>query len=194
MKHLLCLLLILLAQLPALAKPKVIVQTQFGEFVIELEDQAAPQTTANFLRYVDKGLFANARFHRTVTLQPDNQPRNRVKIEVIQAGLDPAMESKALPAIKLERTRQSGLKHLDGTISMARDQPDSASSQFFICVGDQPELNYGGKRNPDGQGFAAFGRVISGMDVVRRIHKAKAQGQSLEPAILIQNIRRDRAI
>ena len=144
----------------------------------------------NFLKYVDKGLFTNARFHRTVTLNPDNQPHNKVKIEVIQAGLDPAKESMALPAIPLERTNKTGLKHKDGTISMARLEPDTASSEFFICVGDQPELDYGGRRNPDGQGFAAFGRVVSGMNVVRAINKAPVQEQSLTPPILIQNIRR----
>ncbi|HIB67533.1 MAG TPA: peptidylprolyl isomerase, partial [Phycisphaerales bacterium] len=152
------------------------------------------QTTALplFLRYVDQGLFTNARFHRTVTLNPDNQPQNRVKIEVIQAGLDPALEKKAFAPIPLERTNKTGLSHKDGTISMARLEPDTASSEFFVCLGDQPELDFKGARNPDGQGFAAFGRVTEGMDVVRKIHRAKASGQSLTPPILIQSVRRVR--
>lgn len=174
------------------AEPKVVLQTQFGEIVILLEAKKAPKTTANFLRYVDAGLFSNARFHRTVTLRPDNQPANKIKIEVIQASLAPHLESKGFPAIPLERTKTTGLRHRDGTISMARDGPDTASSQFFICVGNQPELDYAGKRNPDGQGFAAFGRVIDGMAVVRRIQSAKAQGQNLVPPILIQAVRRAR--
>jgi peptidyl-prolyl cis-trans isomerase A (cyclophilin A) len=170
----------------------VIVQTSQGEFTLRLNSSKAPVTVKNFLAYVDQGLFSNARFHRTVTLAPDNQPQNKIKIEVIQAGLDPSMESKSLPAIPLERTNRTGLRHLDGTISMARDKPNTASSEFFICIGDQPELDFKGRRNPDGQGFAAFGQVVQGMDVVRRIHRAEANGQSLEPPILIQNIRRAR--
>jgi len=187
---LLVLLSLLLAPASADTMETVIIQTSLGEITVELNQTKAPVTVKNFLAYVDRGLFANARFYRTVTLEPDNQPHNEVKIEVIQAGLDPALESKALPPIRLERTQQTGIEHLDGAISMARDGPDTASSEFFICVGAQPELDFGGARNPDGQGFAAFGRVVSGMSVVRKIQKAKAQGQSLTPAILIQNIRR----
>ena len=94
------------------------------------------------------------------------------------------------PALPLERTRDTGLRHLDGTLSMARAGPDTATSDFFICIGDQPELDFGGKRNPDGQGFAAFGRVTKGMDVVRRIQQAPAEGQTLTPPVSILNIER----
>ena len=80
--------------------------------------------------------------------------------------------------------------HKDGTISMARDGPDSAMSDFFICVGDQPELDFGGKRNPDGQGFAAFGRVVKGMDVVKKIQASKADGQTLTPPVKIIKVTR----
>ena len=183
--------LVLLCTFSALAED-VIVQTSLGDIRVHLEDEKAPITCKNFLKYVDRGLFTNARFHRTVTLKPDNQPQNRVKIEVIQAGLDPALEKKALPPIPLERTSKTGLSHKDGTISMARLEPDTASSEFFICLGAQPELDFAGKRNPDGQGFAAFGRVTEGMDVVRRIHRSKASEQSLEPPIIIQSVRRVR--
>jgi peptidyl-prolyl cis-trans isomerase A (cyclophilin A) len=92
------------------------------------------------------------------------------------------------PPIKLERTSVTKLLHKDGTLSMARDGPDTATSDFFICIGDQPSLDYGGKRNPDGQGFAAFGRVLLGMDVVRKIQAAPAEGQTLRPAIKILGI------
>ena len=71
---------------------------------------------------------------------------------------------------------------------MARDGPDTATSDFFICIGDQPELDYGGHRNPDGQGFGAFGRVVQGMEVVRQIQTARAQGQRLTPPIAILDI------
>jgi peptidyl-prolyl cis-trans isomerase A (cyclophilin A) len=114
-----------------------------------------------------------------------NQPANKVKIDVVQAGRAPFSRRPELPPIALEPTSMTGLAHVDGALSMARDGPDTATSDFFICVGAQPELDFGGKRNPDGQGFAAFGRVVAGMDVVRRIHAAPADGQSLAPPIAI---------
>jgi peptidyl-prolyl cis-trans isomerase A (cyclophilin A) len=94
------------------------------------------------------------------------------------------------PPIKLERTRDTGLAHKDGTISMARDGPDTATSDFFVCIGDQPELDFGGKRNPDGQGFAAFGKVVKGMEVVKKIQAAPAEEQALKPPVKIIKIRR----
>jgi len=118
----------------------------------------------------------------------DNQPNNDVKIEVIQGGQVP--KEKEYEPIKLERTTLTGLKHLDGVISMGRFQPDSAKSSFFFCIGDQPELDYGGKRNPDGQGFAAFGKVIEGMDVVRAIQMEPYEEQRLTPPIEITWIKR----
>jgi len=107
---------------------------------------------------------------------------------VVQAGAAP--RSPQWPAIPLERTPVTGLRHLDGVISMARDGPDTATSDFFLCIGDQPSLDFGGRRNPDGQGFAAFGRVVTGLDVVRRIQSAPASGQSLTPPVPILRIRR----
>ena len=94
------------------------------------------------------------------------------------------------PPIALERTSAIGLLHRDGTLSMARNEPDTATSDFFICIGDQPSLDFGGKRNPDGQGFAAFGRVVKGMDVVRKIQAAPAQEQTLTPPVRILKISR----
>ena len=169
--------------------PRVVIQTDLGEIEVEVDSIHAPVTSANFLRYVDLGFYRVGRFHRTV--RAENQPDNKVKIAVVQAGLD-SLRVKDFPPIPLERTRTTGLKHRDGTISMARDGPDTATSDFFICVGDQPELDFGGKRNPDGQGFAAFGRVMLGMDVVARIHGAPAEGQTLEPPVRIVNIVRKR--
>lgn len=165
--------------------PHVVIQTALGDIEVEIDTIHAPITAANFLRYVDLGFYRFGRFHRTV--RADNQPNDKVKIAVIQAGLD-SLRVKDFPPIKLERTRTTGLLHKDGTISMARDGPDTATSDFFICVGDQPALNFGGKRNPDGQGFAAFGRVVLGMDVVKRIHASPAHGQSLEPLVVIYGV------
>ncbi len=170
------------------AKPvRVRITTELGDIEIEL-DAKAPNTVANFLQYVDGKFYEGGRVHRTVT--PDNQPDNKVKIEVIQAGINPEKVKDEFKPIKLERTKDTGLKHLDGTLSMARDGPDSATSDFFICVGNQPELDFGGKRNPDGQGFAAFGKVMKGMDVVKKIQQSAADGQNLKPPVKITKVAR----
>lgn len=182
--------LLLLALTPALAAPSVRLTTDLGVIEAELLPESAPATVANFLRYVDAGRYTGGVFHRTVTLQPDNQPQNAVKIEVIQGGVNPEFAERDWPAIPLERTRDTGLKHRDGTLSMARAGPDTATSDFFICLGDQPELDFGGRRNPDGQGFAAFGQVTRGLDVVRRIQRAPAEGQKLTPPVRILRIER----
>ena len=169
------------------AKPvRVVIQTEKGDIEVDLDAAKAPNTVANFLRYVDGKFYDGGRFHRTVT--PGNQPDNKVKIEVVQAGIDPARAKGEFPPVKLERTRETKLSHRDGTISMARDGPDTATSDFFVCVGDQPELDFGGRRNPDGQGFAAFGRVAKGMDVVRKIQAAPADGQTLKPPVKILKV------
>jgi len=169
--------------------PRLVIQTALGDIEVEINTVHAPITAANFLRYVDLGFYQFGRFHRTV--RADNQADSKIKIAVVQAGLD-SLRVKDFPPIELERTSVTKLRHEDGAISMARDGPDTATSDFFICVGDQPALDFGGKRNPDGQGFAVFGRVLLGMDVVRRIHAAPAKGQTLEPAVRILNIVRKR--
>jgi peptidyl-prolyl cis-trans isomerase A (cyclophilin A) len=169
---------------PVVEKPRVSIQTEWGEIELELDAGHAPITTTNFLRYVLEGFYSDGVFHRTVTLS--NQPSSPVKIEVIQASANPARTNEFFPPIPIERTRATGLRHLHGTVSMARDGADTAQDQFFICIGDQPELDFGGRRNPDGQGFAAFGRVVKGMELVRRIHAAPADGQNLTPPIRIQ--------
>jgi peptidyl-prolyl cis-trans isomerase A (cyclophilin A) len=164
----------------------VLIETDLGVIEIELDASRAPQTAANFLRYVDERFFDGTSFYRTV--RPDNQPDNLIRIEVIQGGADGTRP--AHDPIALERTSTTGLKHLDGTLSMARNGPDTATSEFFICVGPQPELDFGGRRNPDGQGFAAFGRVVRGMDVVTRIHQQAADKQRLAPPVPIHAVRR----
>lgn len=180
-------LLLVLAGAPAAAQtlPRVTIQTSEGDIVVEVDTIRAPVTGSNFLRYVDGGFYHGGRFHRTVHL--DNQPNDAVKIEVIQGGIA-RVEGEGFPPIPLERTSVTGLRHLDGVVSMARGGPDTATSDIFICIGDQPGLDFGGDRNPDGQGFAAFGRVLRGMDVVRRIQAAPAEGQALRPPVSIVNI------
>lgn len=167
-------------------KTYLLISTELGDIKVEIYTDKAPVTAANFLEYVDKNSFRSSKFYRVV--RDDNQPDNEVKIDVIQGGL--YSEEKMFTPIEHETTDRTGIRHLDGVISMARNEPGSATSEFFICIGDQPELDYGGKRNPDGQGFAAFGKVVDGMDVVRKIHQQPADGQMLAPEIRINIVRR----
>jgi peptidyl-prolyl cis-trans isomerase A (cyclophilin A) len=169
---------------------RVVLTTDLGLIEVEVDAQRAPATAANFLRYVDAGHYDGGRFHRTV--RPETEVRKDFPIEVIQAGANPEREKDAFPPVALERTRDTGLRHVDGAVSMARDGPDTATSDFFVCIGDQPSLDFGGGRNKDGQGFAAFGRVVRGMDVVRRIQAAPAKGQALDPPVRVQRARRAR--
>ncbi len=166
--------------------PKVIIKTKFGNIIAELYLDQAPITTSNFIKYIKEQRFEGATFYRTVTM--DNQPDDSIKIEVIQGGLFEDNHPNSLPPIEHETTSQTGILHQDGTLSMARYHPGTATTEFFICIGVQPELDYGGKRNPDGQGFAAFGKVVSGMNIVNKIHKLKVDGQYLNPKIVILDI------
>jgi peptidyl-prolyl cis-trans isomerase A (cyclophilin A) len=174
----------------ALAPVRVLIETELGKIEVEVYPERAPVTAGNFLFYVDSGHYDGGQFHRTVTR--DNQPEDEVKIEVIQASVAAGKEGAARPPIALERTTATGLTHRDGALSMARSGPDSATSSFFLCIGDQPELDFGGKRNPDSQGFAAFGRVTSGMDVVRKIQVSPREQQRLVPVVRIFSISRVR--
>ena len=172
-------------------------RTSLGDIELELYPDKAPLTVANFMRYVDDELYDGATFYRTV--RADNQAQNNVRIAVIQGGLGLPDTPGALSPIAHESTRQTGLQHVDGTLSLARDTPGSGTSEFFICVGPQAQLDYGGQRHPDGVGFAAFGKVVAGMDVVRAIHAATTEpagpgeleytsGQMLDPEIRIVDV------
>lgn len=167
---------------------QVVFVTEYGDILISIDVENAPITAANFLRYVDENRLQQASFYRTVQL--DNQPKNKIKIEVLQGGLGFEQYPQQLSAIRHETTEKTGILHKNGTISMARLEPGSANSEFFICVNDQPELDFGGKRNPDGQGFAAFGQVISGMGVVNKIHAQANTEQMLNRPIKIVSITR----
>ncbi len=171
------------------APVRVLIESEQGTIEVAVDIARAPVTAINFLRYVDGGYYNGGQFHRTVTM--DNQPDNDVRIEVVQAGISPSRVEERFAPIALERTTLTGLAHDDGAISMARSTPDSALSDFFICIGDQPSLDFGGARNADGQGFAAFGRVIRGMDVIRAIQAAPADGQRLTSPVRILSARRE---
>ncbi len=166
----------------------IVISTDRGDIGALLDSARAPITVTNFLRYIDAGLFTGGQFHRTVT--PDNQPRDTVRIEVIQGRGRITQPDSGFAPILLERTSVTGLQHLDGTLSMARAAANSARSAFFIAIGNQPSLNEGGTRNPDRQGFAAFGRVTTGMEIVRAIQRAPHAEQNLTPPLMIRSIRR----
>jgi len=163
-----------------------LIKTSMGNIRIEVYPDKAPITVTNFLNYVDHQLYDGTNFFRVCT--PENEQERKIKIQVIQGGEVP--EPKQFKSIELETTKQTGLKHQDGTLSMARNLPNSASSSFFICIGNQPELDYAGKRNPDGLGFAAFGKVTRGMKVVSKIQLQKEKDQKLINPVIIYSIRR----
>jgi peptidyl-prolyl cis-trans isomerase A (cyclophilin A) len=174
---------------------RVVLRTAVGRIDLAIDIERAPLSGADFLRYIDQRLYADGAFYRVV--RPDNDP-SPVPIAVVQGGvINPA---KALPPVAHEPTSRTGILHKDGVVSLARNEVGTGSAAaFFICVGDQPELDFGGRRQPDGQGFAAFGRVLSGMQVVRRIwqmHVAKADaeramsGQMLREPVRFHSVRR----
>ena len=169
-------------------KIPVVIEPERGTIELSLDSARAPRSVTNFLKYVDGKFYNGGLFHRTVTM--NNQPNDSIKIEVIQAGVNPEREKDAYPAIEIERTSTTGILHKDGTVSMARLGPNSGTWHFFICVNDQPQLDFGGTRNPDGQGLAAVGQVVQGMDVGRKIQGSPAEGQRLTPPIRISSIRR----
>jgi peptidyl-prolyl cis-trans isomerase A (cyclophilin A) len=153
----------------------VVFDTEKGTIEMEVDGVHAPATAANFLKYVDAGFYDGGSVNRAV--RPDNTVRHDVEIQVIQFQIDPARRRDEFPPIPLERTTATGLRHVDGALSMARSGPDTATASFSIVIGDQPEMNFGGRRNPDGQGFAVFGRVTRGMDVVKAL-QASPTGSS----------------
>lgn len=174
------------ARMNAQSLPTVKMETRFGDILIEVDTLKAPLTAENFLKHIQNGTYENSVFYRVVRM--DNQPDNKIKIEVIQGGVFDDERLEKIVPIEHETTQVTGLKHLNGTISMARAEPGTASTEFFICVGDQPELDFGGKRNPDGQGFAAFGQVVRGMKVVKKIQQQKDSGQMLTEKVEINSI------
>jgi len=186
--------LLLVAATPAARQPElrpgevlVRLETPLGIIDLAVDTKRAPITAANFLKYVDGGFYDGGRFHRAT--RADNYTPvlpDRPMMEIVQAGINPERRREGFPPIPLERTSVSGLRHVIGTMSMARTpQADSARSDFFICLDDQPSLDFGGKRFDDGQGAAAFGRVVAGMDVVRKIQQQPVEKQALTPPVPI---------
>jgi peptidyl-prolyl cis-trans isomerase A (cyclophilin A) len=168
--------------------PHIEIQTIFGDIELELFPNQAPKTVAAFLSYIDSGYYERSSFYRV--LNDENQPSNAPKTELIQGGIWKKHSGKAIsiPGIPHESTRQTKILHKDGVISLARLAPGTATTEFFICVGDQPGLDYGGENINDGQGYAAFGKVVKGMDVVKRIYAENENDQYYDPPVFIFKI------
>jgi peptidyl-prolyl cis-trans isomerase A (cyclophilin A) len=185
----------LAAQTPAPAPPApviVVFETELGDITMEVDVVRAPITAQNFLKYVDGKFYDGGMVNRAV--RPDNTVRRDVEIQVIQFQIDPNRRREQFPPIKMENTSVTGLTHEDGALSMARLGPDTATASFSITIGAQPEMDFGGRRNADGHGFAVFGRVVRGLDVVKKIQASptRAAGQrgaysteGLEPPIKV---------
>lgn len=184
---------------PAPAAPAyVALTTDLGKIVVELDRQNAPVTSANFLAYVDKKLFDGTSFYRAMTLTPEG-------LGLVQGGLSgaPAKDAakhRPLPPIAHEPTTRTGLAHTDGAISMARGAPGTATGDFFIITGGAiPGLDANPDRGGDNLGYAVFGRVVQGMDVVRAIlgqpvsatkGEGSMRGQMLEKPVVIEKAAR----
>ena len=171
--------------------PHIAIKTKFGNIEVELYPDKAPKSVAAFLLCVDSGYYRNAFFYRV--LNETNQPSDYFKAWLIQGGIwrNNRKRSQSLPGIPHETTQQTKILHKDGVISFARQEPGTAHTEFFICLGDQPGFDYGGENNPDGQGYAAFGKVVDGMDVVRRIYDQPEYDQAFDPPVHIFDIVRD---
>lgn len=166
------------------------VWTGIGIFYIAVDTKRAPITSANFLKYVDAELYNSGRFHRAT--RADNYtpaPPGRPMMNIIQGGINPTRRSEGFPPIPLERTSVTGIKHVTGVVSMARGTAaDTATSDFFVLLDDQPSLDFGGQRFDDGQGGAAFGRIVEGLDVVRKIQQQPVEGQNLSGPVTIRRV------
>ncbi len=175
---------------PKYKNPHIKIETTLGDIELELYPDKAPKSVAAILFYVNSGFYKNSSFYRV--LKEEDQPSASFKSELIQGGIWQTNYKKgsSLKGISHESTKLTGILHKNGTISLARTDTGTASSEFFICVGDQPSYDYGGDANADRQGFAAFGKVVKGMDVVRNIHVQPDNNESFYPPIKIYNIKR----
>lgn len=148
---------------PAPAGPvRVALDTADGPILIEVYPDKAPITAGNFLRYVDEKRFDGATFYRA------SKVPNAPEYGLVQGGVqnDP---KRVLKPIAHEPTTKTGLSHVNGALSMGRTSPGTATSDFFICVGDMTYMDADPKQPGDNLGFAAFGKVVEGMDTVKKI-------------------------
>ncbi|MCU0388419.1 MAG: peptidylprolyl isomerase [Chitinophagaceae bacterium] len=165
----------------------VIIKTPSGEIEVQLFPEKAPKTVKAFLGFVDAGLYKNSSFYRI--LSTDNQPTGANAAELIQGGIYKTEKSRdSIPGIPHEPTSITGLTHTHGTVSMARLEAGSATTEFFICIGDNPSFDAGYRKEGDTLGYAAFGKVVRGMDVVVRIYNRPEENQEFSPPVGIINI------
>lgn len=165
---------------------KVRIETELGAIVVDALEDDAPASAGYFLADVRSGLFDGTSFFRIVTLANQSAEPHR-RIEVIQGGLK--HDSTDLPpVIAHETTAMTGLKHLKGAVSLARFAPGAVYHSFFICLRDEPALDFGGARHADGQGFAAFGQVAQGLDVVERIFARAEADEYLKNEVRIERV------
>jgi peptidyl-prolyl cis-trans isomerase A (cyclophilin A) len=174
---------------PDYKNPHIIIVTQLGDIEVELFADKAPKTVAAFLSYVDSGFYTKTSFYRV--LKTDEFPTEN-NTGIIQGGMWQTNQAKqiTIAGIVHETTKQSGLTHESGVISLARSTPGTANTEFFICIGDQSPLDFGRRGTEDGQGFAAFGKVFKGMAIVRKIQGQKSQGDKFDDKIEIRKITR----
>ena len=170
--------------------PHVIIETAFGDVELLLFEDKAPITTKSFLQYVDSGWYQKANFYRVLHMY--NQPSNAPKSLLIQGGIWKSNYALAarIKGFPHESTKQTGIKHQTGVISIARAEPGTAGTEFFICMDDEPGLDFGGENVPDKQGYSAFGKVINGMNIIRKIHEQKERNQYFDPPVTIFSIKR----
>ena len=183
-----CFLLVAGCKVNKTVNPHIAIQTQSGDIELELYPKQAPKTVAAFLGYIDSGFYFNSNFYRVLNLE--NQPTNAPKTELIQGGIWKTNHTKAvqIPGIPHESTQETGIHHTDGVISLARLAPGTASTEFFICVGKQSGLDYGGENVADRQGYAAFGKVVKGLNIIQKIYRHNENDQYFTPAVPIYNI------
>jgi peptidyl-prolyl cis-trans isomerase A (cyclophilin A) len=169
--------------------PRLLIETSLGDITVEVYPDKAKQSAGAFLANAEAGLYTDGSFYRVLNME--NQPSNAPKAELVQGGI---WQKKTAPGSKTliphESTKQTGILHTDGVLSLARQEPGTASTEFFICIGNQPGFDHGGENNPDGEGYAAFGKVVKGMDVVRRIYSRPENNQYFDPPIAIYKIKR----
>jgi peptidyl-prolyl cis-trans isomerase A (cyclophilin A) len=170
-------------------EPHVLIKTSVGDIEVELYPKKAPKTVSAFLENVDKGVYKNGSFYRV--LKNENVPEEYNR-GLVQGGIyktNSTLQS-TIKNVEHESPRQTGLSHESGTISMARTTPGSATSEFFICIGDQKQFDSSSRGNADGLGYAAFGRVVEGMKTVRKIQNKKSSGEEFVEPIRIDDIKK----
>ena len=179
--------LIISCNQPIYKNPHILIETQLGDIEVELFAEQAPKTVAAFLAYIDSGFYNKTSFYRV--LKTDELPTT-INTGIIQGGLWQTKPAKkiTIAGIVHETTKQTGLTHQSGTISLARTTAGSANTEFFICIGDQSPLDFGRRGTEDGQGYAAFGTVFKGMDIVRKIQAKKSHGDKFIEKIEIYKI------